>query len=140
MSNSGFISFLVDETIKLQSSGEYRLSSLEQKLFDYDLKFMKGEFIPQTQVLRFEAECGLIDIPVNWSLFAMGPEPFQDVLLDEDNDPELFFQVMKSAWNFPFERMLISHADGFCYLIALKRGEEAHIHDLLNPQILLKTA
>jgi hypothetical protein len=140
MSSTGFISFLVDETLKLQRSGEVKLSSLEQKLSDYDLNFMKGEFIPQTRMLRFESESGLIDIPVNWSLFAMGAEPFQDVLLDESNDPDFFFRVIQSVWSFPLERVLISHADGFCYLIALKRGEEAHVHDLLNPQIWLKSA
>jgi hypothetical protein len=31
------------------------------------------------------------------------------------------------------------HADGFCYIVGLKSGDETHLHDLLNPQEWLKT-
>ena len=53
MSSKDFVTFLVDETFKLQKTGEVELSRLELKLKDYDLNFLKGEFIPQIQILRY---------------------------------------------------------------------------------------
>jgi hypothetical protein len=71
MSSKDFVSFLVDETLKLQKSGEVELSSLELKLTDYGLDFLKGEFIPQTQILRFKTPFGNLDVPINWSIFSI---------------------------------------------------------------------
>ena len=138
MAETDFLSFLVDETLKLQKSGESQLSSLEQKISDYGLNFLKGAFIPQAQVLRFKTTFGDLDIPVNWSIFSIDNP--HGALLDEANDDEHFFEVIRMAWKIPFERLLITHADGFCYLVGLKAGEESHLHDLLNPQEWLKTA
>ena len=138
MAESDFLSFLVDETLKLQKRGEVSLSSLEQKINDYGLNFLKGSFIPQSQVLRFKTSFGDLDIPVNWSIFSI--DNANGALLDEANDDEHFFEVIRMAWDQSFEQLLITHADGFCYLVGLKAGEEAHLHDLLNPQEWLKTA
>lgn len=140
MSNSGFLSFLVDETFKLQSSGEIRLSSLEQKLWDYDLSFLKGEFLPHTQLLRFQTPFGLIDIPVNWSVFALEDQKITHFMLDSENDVDSLFVVIQSAWSKELKQILITHADGFCYMVGLKAGDESHLHDLLNPQVLLRSA
>lgn len=140
MSDKDFVSFLVDETLKLQKSGEVELSSLELKLTDYGLDFLKGEFIPQSQILRFTTPFGNLDVPVNWSVFSMENSLAHYTLLDEKNDIDSFFVVIKSAWNKPLEKILITHDDGFCYIIGLKAGEEAHLHDLVNPQVWLKTA
>lgn len=140
MSDKDFVSFLVDETLKLQKSGEVELSSLELKLSDYGLSFLKGEFIPQTQILHFQTPFGNLDVPINWSVFSVENSLAQYTLLDEKSDIDNFFFVIKSAWNKPLEKLLITHADGFCYIVGLKAGEEAHLHDLVNPQEWLKTA
>ena len=140
MANSDFLSFLVDETLKLHESGEGELSSLELKLKDYKLNYLKGEFIPQSQVLRFRTDFGVIDIPVNWSVFAVDSTQGDDIILSAEKDEDHLFKVLKSVWNPAFERMLVTHADGFCYLVGLQVGEELHLHDLLNPQEWLKAA
>ncbi len=140
MSNSGFLSFLVDETFKLQSSGEVQLSSLEQKLWDYELSFLKGEFLPQTQLLRFQTPFGAMDIPVNWSVFALHDQKFTHIILDSENDVDFLFSIIQTAWSSELKQILITHADGFCYMVGLKSGDEAHLHDLLNPQVLLRSA
>lgn len=137
MSNSDFFSFLVDETLRLQEGGEAKLSRYELKLTDYSLSYLKGEFIPQIQVLRFKGPLGMIDIPVNWSFFE---DCSEDIVLSKENDKEHFFEVLSSAWNPQITKMLITHADGFCYLIALKAEEEIHLRDLQNHQEWLEVA
>lgn len=138
MEKSGFLTFLVEETLKLQDSGEGNLSSLELKLNDYGLNFLKGEFIPQSQLLRFNAPFGVMDVPANWSIFACEGDSY--TLLDKQTDQDDFFTVMKHAWKLPIEKILILHADGFCYMVGLKVGEDSHLRDLINPQEWLKTA
>lgn len=140
MSSKDFVSFLVDETFKLQKGGEVELSRLELKLKDYDLCFLKGEFIPQTQILRFKTPFGSLDVPVNWSIFSIENSMAQYTLLDEKNDVDNFFQILKMAWNQPIEKLLITHDDGFCYIVGLKKSELTHLHDLVNPQEWLKVA
>ncbi len=140
MSNKDFVSILVDETFELQKSGEMALSSLELKLQDYSLEFLKGEFVPQAQILRFHTPFGDLDVPVNWSIFSVNNTYSDFILLDQHNDQDCFFSVMKTTWNQSLEKLLVIHADGFCYLVGLKIGEDAYLHDLLNPQELLKAA
>lgn len=140
MQNKDFVTFLVDETLKLQQSGESELSSLELKLNDYELKFFRGEFIPQSQTLRFITSFGKIDVPVNWSIFSLDAISGGHAVLDAKNDQDSFFTVMKSVWPAPLEKLLVTHADGFCYLVGLNAGDELHLHDLLNPQEWLKSA
>lgn len=136
MSENDFLGFLVDETLKLQQKGEMKLSSLELKLNDYALNFIKGEFIPQSQVLRFKSQFGHLDFPVNWSIFKMEDNP--GTVLDKDHDIDFLFSVIRKAWNPEFSKILVINADGFCYLVGLKNGDETHLHDLLNPQEWLK--
>lgn len=138
MANNDFLTFLVDETLKLQSRGEEKLSSLEQKLSDYGLNAWKGEFIPQSQVLRFRTPLGNLDVPMNWSVFSCIGSDHR--ILDKNNDLDNFFTVIKTAWKLPLEKVVIIHADGFCYLVGLTQDQECHLHDLLNPQEWLKTA
>lgn len=142
MAEKDFVSFLVEETFKLQKSGESQLSSLDQKLSDYSLAFLKGEFIPQSQMLRFITPFGLMDIPINWSYFDLDYASQSHVLLDSHNDSEHFFQIIKQAWNQSLEMILILHADGFCYMVGLKEGEEGYLHDLIpqSPHRLLRSA
>ena len=140
MAEKDFLGFLVDETLKLQKSGECELSSLALKLKDYGLTYLKGEYIPQSQVLRFKATFGNLDIPVNWSVFDSSNSHNDSVVLDEKNDIDHFFSVLKSAWDDRFVKILVTHDAGFCYLVGLKSGEVAHLHDLLNPQEWLKSA
>ncbi len=140
MGEKDFVTFLVDETLRLQKSGEVELSSLELKLKDYDLDFLKGEFIPQAQILRFNAQFGVLDIPVNWSVFSMENSLAEFTLMDESHDTDKFFTVIKKAWNNSLEKLLITHDHGFCYIVGLKMGEEHHLHDLVNPQEWLKSA
>lgn len=140
MSEKDFLSFLVDETLKLQQSGEQELSSLELKLNDYGLDFLKGEFIPQSQMLRFNTSFGPLDIPINWSMFAMNDSQSTDYVLSHENDNDHFLKVIKTAWKQDLNQLLITHADGFCYLVGLRAGEEGHLHDLLNPQEWLTAA
>jgi hypothetical protein len=135
-----FLSFLVDETLRLQKSGEVELSSLELKLNDYQLSFLKGEFIPLSQVLRFSTPFGILDIPVNWSVFSLEGAQSSDQLITEEDDKDYLLKVLKTAWNPELKKLLITHADGFCYIVGLKAGEDYYIHDILNPQELLKAA
>ena len=135
MAETDFLTLLVDETLKLQKSGEARLSSLELKLNDYGLEYFKGEFIPQFQILRFVTKFGVLDMPVNWSVFEMN-----DAIISEENDHDYLLKVLKNTWKFDLDRLLIVHADGFCYIVGLKAGEENHLHDLMNPQEWLKAA
>ncbi len=137
--DTDFLSFLVEETLKLQKSGEAELSSLELKLTDYGLLFLRGEFNPQFRMLRFQTPMGLLDIPVNWSVFDVGAA-FDNSILSAENDPDLLFTVLRASWNADLTKVLVTHADGFCYLVGLRAGEETHLHDLLNPQEWLKTA
>lgn len=140
MAESDFLSFLVDETLKLQRSGEVQLSSLELKLNDYGLCFLKGEFIPQSQVLRFNSSIGVLDVPVNWSVFALDGSSSEDCVIHVDNDKDHLLKVLKATWMVSLNKLLVTHADGFCYIVGLKAGEEYYLHDLLNPQELLNAA
>lgn len=140
MAETDFLSFLVDETLKLQKNGEAELSSLELKLKDYGLQFLKGEFIPQSQVLRFIAPFGVFDVPVNWSIFSLDFAAPQDVVLTKNSDKDHLLQILNIAWNPKFTTILVTQTDGFCYLVGLEASEESHLHDLLNPQVWLKSA
>lgn len=133
-----FLTFLVDETLKLQKRGEEKLSSFELKLSDYGLSFWKGEFIPQMQVLRFKTPIGPMDVPMNWSVFSCVGSDHR--VLDKENDTDNFFTVMTAAWKQPLEKLVIVHADGFCYLVGLNHDQVSHLHDLTNPQLWLKSA
>lgn len=136
MADSDFLSFLVDETLKLHSHGAKDLSHLEHKLSDYHLEFIKGEFIPQIQALRFNTTFGVLDVPANWSIFSQDDH----TLLDATNDSDNLLSVMKHAWNPKFEKLLMTQSDGFCYLVGLKTGEDSYVRDLLKPPVLLKSA
>ncbi len=137
MAETDFLSFLVDETLKLQKNGGENLSSLELKLSDYGLCFLKGEFIPQTQMLRFLSPFGIIDVPVNWSIFdAQSP----DHVVTSKNDSDYLLEVLRTAWLPSLKQLLVTHADGFCYIVALRAGEEYYVHDVLNPQEMLSAA
>lgn len=140
MQEKDFVSFLVDETLKLQKSGESELSSLEHKLSDYDLNFYRGEFIPQSQTLRFSTPFGKLDVPVNWSVFSLDAISGGHAILDSHNDQDHFFAVIKEAWPNAIDKLLVTHADGFCYLVGLRKGDETYLHDLLNPTEWLKAA
>jgi hypothetical protein len=140
MAGTDFLSFLVDETLKLQTNGASELSSLEHKLKDYGLQFMKGEFVPQSQMLRFKTSFGVLDFPVNWSVFDIGTAASQDIVLSSDFDDDHLLEVLKHAWNPNFTKILVTHAEGFCYLVGLESGEESHLHDLMTPQEWLRAA
>jgi hypothetical protein len=141
MAESNFLSFLVDETLKLQQAGEVSLSSLERKLKDYELPFLKGEFLPQIQMLRFIAPFGLLDVPINWSHFAIDVSATSsDIVLSSDNDSDFLLSVLQARWKSDLKKILITHADGFCYFVGLREGDENHLHDILNPQEWLKAS
>ncbi len=138
MADNDFLTFLVNETLELQKRGEDKLSSLEHKLNDYSLTFWKGEFIPQSQVLRFHTSAGILDVPMNWSVFSCDGSDHR--VLDKDNDMDNFFSVIKGTWQEPIVTVIIIHADGFCYLVGLTVEHQCHLHDLLNPQEWLKAS
>ena len=146
MKEKDFLTFLVDETLKLQISGEAELSSLELKLRDYGLMFFRGEFVPQLQILRFRTTFGILDIPINWSVFAidtiksMGKKSTLDHVIDDENDNDHLLSVLRSVWPDHIEKILITHAEGFCYVVGLRIGEDSHLHDLLNPTEFLNAA
>jgi hypothetical protein len=129
-----FLTFLVDETMNL--SGD--LTSLEHKLQDYELQFLRGEFIPQLRMLRFQTVFGALDIPINWSVFE-DTKP-EGIVIDASSDEGHLFKVLRSAWDFRMKQILVTHADGFCYLVGFKAGEEVHLRDIMNPQEILKAA
>ncbi len=137
MAETDFLSFLVDETLKLHKNGGDNLSSLELKLTDYGLSFLKGEFIPQTQMLRFRSPFGILDIPVNWSIF---DAQSSDHVVTPKNDTDYLLEVLRKAWFSTLDQILVTHADGFCYIVGLRAGEEYYLHDVLNPQELLRAA
>jgi len=135
-----FLSFLVNETLKLQDSGESNLASLELKLMDYKLDFIKGHFIPQIKMLRFELNSGVLDVPINWKLFDFSDEETNFKLLNEKNDKDSFYKVLTKYWNKKFSSLLIIHSDGFCYVVGLKAGEENYLHDLINQAAVFRAA
>ncbi len=139
MADSDFISFLVNETLRLHQDERTQLSSLELKLNDYSLSYLRGFFIPQFRVLRFKTEMGTIDVPINWSVFSVS-EHQEGIILDAHDDKDALFMIFQKNWRPEMEKLLITHADGYCYLIGLKKGEEVHLHDLLNPQEWLSVA
>ncbi len=139
MSGTDFLTFLVDETLKLQKKGEAKLSSLELKLTDYKLDFIRGEFVPQSQMLRFRSTFGVFDIPVNWSIFS-AEEFSQYCVLSEKDDHDCLFKVLQTAWDPRFTKILITHSDGFCYLVGLQAGDESHLRDLITHQENYKAA
>jgi hypothetical protein len=138
MSKTDFLTFLVDETLKLQKTGQANLSSLELKLKDYKLSFLKGEFIPQTKVMRFMTSFGALDFPINWSIFS--GECSSNLMIHESNDQDHLLKILQTTWSSEMKRLLISHDDGFCYFIALRQGDECYLHDLLNRQETLSAA
>lgn len=135
MAERDFLSLLVDETLKLQQ-GPDELSTFEVKIKDYELEYLRGEFVPQFQIFRFQSSFGLIDIPINWSVFSQDSH----FIVTPENDSDHFLEVLKASWNENLDKILVIHADGFCYLVGLKVGEDSHLHDLLNPQELLRSA
>lgn len=139
MAESDFLSLLLEETLNLPSKPGIDLSSLELKLKDYSLTYLRGFFIPQSQVLRFETPFGVLDFPTNWSSFTPYSH-LNGVMLTADEDPDHLFKILQTNWDTKIQKLLITHADGYCYLIGLKVGEENHLHDLLNPQEWLKAA
>lgn len=139
MADTDFISFLVNETLRLQTDERAHLSTLELKLKDYSLSYLRGFFIPQFRMLRFKTEMGTIDIPINWSVFSVG-EHQEGIILDADDDKDALFMIFQKNWQPEMKKLLIAHADGYCYLVGLKVGEEVHLHDLLNPQEWLSVA
>jgi len=139
MSKSNFLNFLVDEAFELHSQVD-SFCDLERKLSDYEILFLRGEFIPQIQMLRFRSHLGPIDIPINWSCFSL--EQGQDYHWIKAGDPEeALLKVMTKKWNPEIKSLLIMQAEGYCYMIGLKETDEFYLKDLVNPQeILTKVA
>lgn len=140
MSKSNFLSFLVDETFRLQSQNARTFCDLERKLTDYGISFLRGEFIPQIQMLRFNTPMGILDVPINWSSFALD-EGRDYNWIKNGSDQEELLNVMKASWNPEMKSLLVMQAQGYCYIISLTESDEFYLKDLINPQeILLKSA
>lgn len=140
MKERDFLSFLVDETLKLHNGRDLQLQSLELKLMDYGLIYLKGEFVPQLKILRFETPFGLVDIPINWSIFSSETVSSIGHIVCDKNDDDHLLKILKTAWAKEIEKILITHADGFCYIVGLKIGDENYVHDLLSPTEFLDSA
>lgn len=138
MSESDFLTFLVDETLKLQKSGK-KLSSFDLKLKDYGLNYLRGEYVPKLQVIRFRSDRGSLDFPINWSVFDT-KKITGYLVLSQFDDQDHIFSVMKSIWGNAVEKILILEQEGHCYIVALKSGEDAHMRDLLKKEKALKSA
>jgi hypothetical protein len=138
MSDSEFLSFLVDETLKLHASGEAQ--DFETKLRDYKLGFLKGEFIPQIQVVRFVSPIGILDFPVNWSVFNLEWAGSQDTLLESNSDPDHLLELIQENCFPTISKLLITHSQGLCYIVGFRPEEEVYLHDILNHQDPLSTA
>lgn len=139
MSKTNLLSFLVEETFLLDKN-HLSFSDLERKLYDFSISFMRGEFIPQIQMLRFRAPMGTIDVPVNWSCFALD-HGCDYVWITTNNDEDNLLKVMKISWDKELKSLLVLPSDGYCYLIGLREADEYYLKDLVNPQeILIKAA
>jgi len=138
MASNDLVTFLVEETLKLQETGNESISGLEAKIQDYQLHYLKGYFIPQTQMLRFDGPFGCIDIPTNWSLFSIENSMVDFSLISSQKDRDMFFSVIQKAWNIPIKSLVVTHENGFCFMIGLKSGDEVHLRDLLNSEEWLK--
>ncbi len=139
MSND-FLSFLVNETYKLQSEGENRLHSMENKIQDSGLEFLKGEFIAPISVFRFKSHLGNIDVPVRWDLFDLNQVETGYRILDEQNDQQHFFSVIQAVWKIKVEKILMIQADGYIYLVGLKVGDDNFLRSLINNKEVFRAA
>lgn len=139
MSKSNFLDFLVDETLQPHFPTSQHCD-LERKLHDYGISYIKGEFIPQIQMLRFHTAIGLMDIPINWSYFTL--DHGKDYTwLNESNDEEGLLFILKGQWKKSIKSLLITQAAGHCYIVALQESEEFYLQDLTNLQeMLVKSA
>lgn len=139
MSKPNFLSLLVDETLTLHDS-ILSFNDLERKLSDYSISYVRGEFIPQIQMLRFNTPMGLIDVPINWSCFAL--DQGKDYCwVTEKNDSENLLKVMRVSWDAKIKSLLVIQSQGYCYLVGLKEADEYYLRDLVNPQeVLIKAA
>lgn len=138
MSSNDLVTFLVEETFKLQEASDESISGLEAKIQDYHLNYLKGYFIPQTQMLRFNGPFGCIDIPTNWSHFSIENSLAEYTLMNDHNDADMFFKVIQNAWGIQLKSLVVTHENGFCFIIGLKSGEEVHLRDLLSSEEWLK--
>lgn len=139
MSKSNFLNFLVDETFRLHESSVQNFCDLERKLKDYSISFMRGEFIPQIQMLRFSTPMGVLDVPVNWSCFNL-EQGEEYKWITSTNDEESLLQVMQHSWDQHLKSLLIIQSQGYCYLVGLKESDEFYLQDLVNPQEILYKA
>lgn len=139
MTKANLLNFLVEETYQLENN-HLTFSDLERKLYDFEISFLRGEFIPQIQMLRFHTPMGTIDVPVNWSCFALD-QGREYHWITASNDEDNLLKVMKLSWDKELKSLLVLQSDGYCYLIGLKEADEYHFDDLINPQeILIKAA
>lgn len=140
MSKSNFLNFLVDETLRHHRDDFHAFSDLERKLSDYGISFLRGEFIPQIHMLRFITPMGVIDIPTNWSSFSL--EHGQGYCwVKSDTDGDGLLHILQQAWQPSMKSLLVTHSEGYCYIIGLKESDEYYLEDLVNPQeILLRAA
>jgi hypothetical protein len=130
--SDNFLDFLVAETYKLQEQGEHKLNSFETLVKDYGLYYIRGEFVPNLSVFRFATPIGNLDAPITWKVFDFENKNTEFILLDNQNDPQKLYSVLKEAIKQEAEKLYLTQSDGFFYLVFIKKTELTLIEYLKN--------
>ena len=125
MEDKNFFQTLVEETLKHQTKTKnLHTQNLEKKLRHFELNFLKGMFIPQTGLIRFQTKIGPLDIPSNWSHFKQLMDSESDQLLNLKEDDDHFLDVLQHYYGERFTYVWMTMEEGYCYLVMIKKHQK----------------
>lgn len=125
MDDKNFYQKLVEETLKHQSTTKNLYSeSLEKKLKHFGLNFMKGMFIPQTGLIRFQTKYGALDIPSNWSHFQQMIDSDSDQMFTLKEDDDHFLDILQHYYDDYFSYVCLTQENGYFYLVMVKKNQK----------------
>jgi hypothetical protein len=125
MDDKNFYQKLVEETLRHQSTTKHLHSqSLDKKLNHFGLNYLKGMFIPQTGLIRFQTKLGPIDIPSNWSHFKQLVDSESDQMLSLKEDDDHFLDILQHYYEDSFSYIWLTLEEGYCYLVMIKKHQK----------------
>ncbi len=125
MEDKDFYQKLVEETLRHQSGTKHlQTQSLDKKLRHFELNFLKGMFIPQTGLIRFQTKIGPLDIPSNWSHFKQLVDSESDQFLNLKEDDDHFLDILQHYFQDTFSYIWLTLDEGNCYLVMIKKHQK----------------